>query len=199
MAQLKICKGCGHKYAPGPYDKPFQRWCGVDCGITVAREAQDKQRQKARSKAQKAERKQLQDRRKALKTKSAWTAEAQTAFNGYIRARDHGKPCISCGQYEQDRFTGGHFDCGHYRSTGAAAHLRFHTLNAHGQCKHCNRDLSGNVVEYRKGLIDRIGQDRVEQLENDNTIKSCDIEYLERLKKLFNKRARQYRNRRINQ
>ncbi len=29
---------------------------------------------------------------------------------------------------------GGGFDAGHYRSRGAAPHLRFYTLNIHGQC-----------------------------------------------------------------
>jgi len=56
----------------------------------------------------------------------------------------------------------------------------------------CNRDLSGAVVDYRISLIRRIGIDRVEQLECDNSIRKFDIEYLKRIKFLFNKKAKFY-------
>jgi hypothetical protein len=44
-------------------------------------------------------------------------------------------------------------------------------------------------VEYRVGLINRIGVEAVEALESDNTVKRFDVEYLQRLKKVFNRRA----------
>ena len=65
-------------------------------------------------------------------------------------------------------------------------------MNCHSQCVKCNRYLSGNVVEYRKGLIEKIGADRVLQLENDNSQLKFTIEYLKRVKKLFNYRKRLY-------
>ena len=85
-----------------------------------------------------------------------------------MRLRDAGKPCISCGRYEwqiPEHFTGGKVDCGHYRSVGACPELRFEPLNTHLQCKHCNRDLDGNVVEYRQGLLERIGPENLEWVE----------------------------------
>ena len=124
------------------------------------------------------------------KPRQKWLKEAQVAFNAYIRARDKGKPCISCGVHEQERFTGGHFDCGHYRSTGAAPHLRFNTDNAAGQCKRCNRDLSGNTVAMRLGMLARNREDRVLRIERDTTIRSYDIEYLTRIKRIFSRRAK---------
>ena len=57
------------------------------------------------------------------------------AVNKYIRLRDVGKECISCGTPLVAEQLGGGFDVGHYRSRGAAPHLRFYTLNIHGQCK----------------------------------------------------------------
>lgn len=128
----------------------------------------------------------------SLKTASDYIKEAQVAFNSYIRVRDKHKPCISCGCLPGDTVQGGKFDAGHYRSRGSASHLRYHLLNCHSQCVKCNRYLSGNVVEYRKGLIARIGAERVEQIEMGNNPRKFTIDYLKRVKKIFNYRKRLY-------
>ena len=49
--------------------------------------------------------------------------------------------------------------------------MRFVEDNAHGQCKYCNRHLSGNHVAYRAGLIARIGVTAVEFIEADATLR----------------------------
>lgn len=128
----------------------------------------------------------------SLKTASDYIKEAQVAFNSYIRVRDKHKQCISCGCLPGDTVQGGKFDAGHYRSRGSASHLRYHLLNCHSQCVKCNRYLSGNVVEYRKGLIARIGAERVEQIEVGNNPRKFTIDYLKRVKKIFNYRKRLY-------
>jgi len=128
----------------------------------------------------------------SLKTASDYIKEAQVAFNSYIRVRDKHKQCISCGCLPGDMVRGGTFDAGHYRSRGSASHLRYHLLNCHSQCVKCNRYLSGNVVEYRKGLIARIGAERVEQIEMGNNPRKFTIDYLKRVKKIFNYRKRLY-------
>jgi hypothetical protein len=104
--------------------------------------------------------------RERLKTRSDWMKDAQKAFNAWIRARDEDHPCISCGTYSWGgALTGGGWDCSHYRSIGANPELRFVELNAHKSCKRCNRDLSGNIVNYRIRLQQRIGGDLLEWLE----------------------------------
>ncbi|MBN0856195.1 recombination protein NinG, partial [Pseudomonas aeruginosa] len=50
--------------------------------------------------------------------------------------------------------------------------------------------MSGNAVEYRIHLIERIGLDRVERLEADNELRRFDIPYLQRIKSIFTRRAR---------
>ena len=97
------------------------------------------------------------------------SARLTFAFNAYIRARDADKPCICCGQPLGTGEVGGAYDCGHYRSTGSAAHLRFDERNAHAQRKVCNRWGAGRAVDYRIGLVARIGLEAVEALESDNT------------------------------
>ena len=132
------------------------------------------------------------EQKEKLKTAGDYIKEAQVAFNSYIRVRDKNKQCISCGCLPGDTVQGGKFDAGHYRSRGSASHLRYHLLNCHSQCVKCNRYLSGNVVEYRKGLIARIGAERVEQIEMGNNPRKFTIDYLKRVKKIFNYRKRLY-------
>ena len=81
--------------------------------------------------------------------------------------RDKDLSCISCGKPASN--TPNDWDAGHYRSVGSAPHLRFNVLNIHKQCKHCNQYLSGNIVMYRLGLIDRIGLAEVEKIEADQS------------------------------
>ncbi len=84
---------------------------------------------------------------------------AQSAFNAWIRKRDEGKGCISCGS--QNDIQGGHFySAGHY------SNLRFHEDNVHSQCMRCNYFLSGNLNEYRKNLENKIGIEKLLNLDH---------------------------------
>lgn len=147
------------------------------------------------STGRKIQRAEVKERKQKLKTLSDHNKEAQAAVNAYIRARDFGKPCISCGSTPEQK-RGGTMDAGHYRSRGAASHLRFNVLNIAGQCVRCNRYNSGNAVDFRIGLIERIGIDLVEKLESDNEPRKFDVDYLNRVKRIFNKRARWHKKRR---
>jgi len=85
---------------------------------------------------------------------------AVRAFNAFIRLRDRGKHCVSCAEPWNPQFQAGHFI-----TAGSCTALRFDERNCWGQCVRCNHYLSGHVAEYRKNLIDRIGQDQVDILE----------------------------------
>jgi hypothetical protein len=121
-------------------------------------------------------------RKQKLKTRSRWLREAQQAFNSFIRMRDMlaGHPCISSGRPLD--WSGNQTDAGHFRSVGSAPHLRFNEDNCHAQSKHDNQFLSGNAVEYRIGLIARIGLERVEALESDNSVRKWTIEELQAIR-----------------
>lgn len=95
--------------------------------------------------------------------RSHWIKKAQIAFNAWIRERDKGLPCISCGVADGV----GKRNAGHYRPAGLHTALRFDPKNCHGQCERCNTSLSGNLIEYRKGLLKKIGIDEVEKLETN--------------------------------
>ena len=176
-ARQRKCKNCGEPYTPW---STTQKACSPRCAQSIAQKAAERRRKR-----------ETREARQRLKTKSDHIKDCQRAFNRYIRARDRlrGLPCISCGDPLVKQKRGGMADCSHYRSVGAAPHLRFNTKNAALSCVKCNRWLSGNAVEYRVGLINRIGVEAVEALESDNTVKRFDVEYLQRLKKVFNRRA----------
>lgn len=151
--------------------RPLQYVCGFECAMQEGSI-------KAAILRVKNERKDTQERKARLLTRSDWIKRAQVAFNTYIRARDAKELCISCGKLLQAEAVGGGFDCGHYRSVGSAPHLRFNDHNAHGQCKQCNLWKSGNAVDYRLGLIQRIGLANVDILEADQCLRKYTIEGL---------------------
>ncbi|MEH0863889.1 recombination protein NinG [Phytobacter diazotrophicus] len=193
------CKVCGDWFHPA-FDNI--RWCCPEHGAAYAIRLREKEKAKAtarklkeKKEADKADRQRLRERRIALKTKSQWRTEAQEAFNRYVRLRDAGKPCISCGRMPEQKL-GGTMDCGHYRTRGAAAHLAFNLHNTAAQCVYCNRDRAGAQKAFELGLIERIGADRVEVLNNNNTARKFDIPYFQRIKSIFTSRARQLEKRR---
>ena len=173
--------------------------CSFECASAIGKEQTAKAREAAKQKAaqrqrteEKAGRQRRKAKRESFKTKAQWDKEAQSAFNRYIRIRDEGKECVSCGNPligKSNYLTGSAIDASHYRSRGAASHLKFNVFNVHSACTRCNRQLSGNAVEYRIRLVDRIGLKRVERLEADNAPRRFDVTYLKRVKAIFSRRA----------
>jgi hypothetical protein len=178
------CKACGTLFTRV---RPMQKACSVSCAVDLSKISAAK----AEAKQKKAERRQDKAKLDAMRTLPQLVKVAQSAFNAYVRARDAGKGCISCGNQLPIDAIGGAFDCGHYRSVGSSPHLRFDERNAHGQCKHCNRYLSGNHVEYRKGLIGRIGQENLESLECDQEARKYSKNELMALADDYRRRARE--------
>jgi hypothetical protein len=131
--------------------------------------------QEARERQHKQETKTRKDK---IKTKTEWLTEAQAAFNQYIRARDHGQGCISCGTNKQDI----QYHAGHYRTRKAAPQLRFDEAQVFLQCSSCNNHLSGNLINYRRELLNRIGQAEVDRIECDNSEARFTIEDAKKIK-----------------
>ena len=94
------------------------------------------------------------------------TKDAQQVFNKYIRTRDSDDgwfTCISCGQTKTTDL----MDCGHYVPVKNSSALRFDEYNCNGECKKCNGFDQFHLIGYRKNLINKIGQDMVEWLDNN--------------------------------
>lgn len=195
------CSGCGDRFdreLDGSINFGVLFFHKPECRIEYAVNNSKKLIEKGRKIRKTEQKKKDKVRLVELKTVGDYIKEAQTAVNKYVRLRDSNSSCISCGNTKAHKvgLTGHRYDAGHYRSRGAASHLRFNLLNIQKQCVFCNRNLSGNVVEYRKGLVKKIGLSRVELLEHDNKPRKFTVDYLKRVKFIFNKRAKFYEKRR---
>ena len=134
----------------------IQAFCNKDHYI----EYQVANKSKLVEKGRKIQRADIKKRKEELRPRSWYLKEAQKWFNKFIRLRDSGNPCISCG-----RSTGAKINAGHYRSVGSCPELRYEELNCHLQCEHCNSFKSGNIEHYRPRLIEKIGIEKVEWIE----------------------------------
>lgn len=190
MLKPKKCKDCGEEFQPF---KSMQPRC-YDCAREKGRKDTQKQLKREQEASRKAFNKETKLRKDKMKTRSEWMKDAQRAFNRFIRLRDYHEPCISCDKPSgttRRYLTGSSWDCGHYRSVGSAPELRFEELNAAKQCVKCNQHLSGNVVEYRKRLILKIGTDKLDWLEGPHEAKKYTVDDLKELKQKYAKLARE--------
>lgn len=147
LLRQRLCEACRVvKFRP---ERDNVTWCSPDCGVTVAT-------QRVAANEARAHRNALAN----VKPLSHWEAVTERVVNGLVLVRDADKPCISCGTW-----TTVMWQAGHYLSKGAHPELRFQLLNIHKQCHRCNVALSGNQIQYRIGLVPRIGVEAVEWLE----------------------------------
>lgn len=178
------CSVCRESFAP---ITPWAKACKPECAQALV----EKLKAQQKAKQQRQERAQDKIKREGMKTYPQLIREAQKAFNEAVRWRDRlaGHACISSGRPLD--WSGNATDCGHYRSTGSAPHLRFNFDNAHAQSKHDNQYKAGNAVDYRIGLIARIGLARVEALESDNTPRKWTHDELRTMKAEFQQMVRE--------
>ncbi|MBC2659793.1 recombination protein NinG [Pseudomonas sp. MSSRFD41] len=171
---------CGASFVPA---RLGQAVCSPACAILDA----PKNQEKARKALAQVERSEIKVRKEKLKSRAGHLREAQAAVNEYVRLRDAHLPCISCDSMpnDSDLMTGSRWDAGHYRSVGACPELRFEPLNIHRQCVKCNRNLSGNAVEYRIRLVQRIGAEKVAWLEGLHAPCKYTVEEIKAIKTKF--------------
>lgn len=126
-----------------------------------------------------------------LKTLSQYEKVARSVFQTFIRLRDKDLPCISCGAVNAK------MDAGHFFSAEAYSGIIFHEDNVNNQCHSCNRFLHGNFHEYKKGLIKKIGEQRVWELESIadfNRVRSYTREEYEEITKKYKDKIKQFKN-----
>ena len=172
MAKAKRCRVCRSEYRQ--YNSTVV-WCSPDCALELIKRKQHKEY-----------RAETKRRREAIKTHSDYVRLTQEAFNRFIRARDAGNGCMSCG-----RNTGAKMNAGHYKAVGSHPELRFNEINCHLQCEFCNSYKSGNPIEYRINLIAKIGEPLVLWLEGPHKALKPTIEELKWLRTYYSRRARE--------
>lgn len=177
----KKCRWCRDPFQPA---NSMQIVCDYKCAIKLAESTRVKREVKVKRTAQREAKQRITD-----SDRPYWIKRAQTAFNAWIRQRDTGLPCISCGVADGK----GKRNAGHYRPAGVNTALRFEPDNCHGQCERCNTSLSGNLIPYRKGLLLKIGAERLEWLESNHDIKRWSIDDLKAIEAEYKAKLRELR------
>lgn len=175
----KTCKHCGEKFKPA---MTTQKACSVKCALALAPAG----REKAEKAIQANARKEHAAQKEKVKPKGAHAREAQALVNEWIRLRDANEPCISCGRHHE-----GQYHAGHFRTVASAPELRFEPLNIHKQCAPCNNHLSGNIINYRPRLIEKIGLEAVEWLEGKHEPKRYTIADFQAIKAEYRVKIKQ--------
>ena len=187
--KAKTCKNpaCGVSFKPS--FSTAQKVCSWACGLAI----KDVNQERARKSLAQVERREIKVRKEKLKSRADHMRETQVAFNEFIRLRDAAHPCISCDSVSTDEglITGSRWDAGHYRSVGSCPELRFEPLNVHRQCVRCNRNLSGNAVEYRIRLVQRIGAEKLDWLEGPHEAQRYTVEELKAIKAKYRAMTRE--------
>jgi hypothetical protein len=140
------CKNCKNKFEAVRFN---QKFClDADCVRVWVEFEKTKQWKEKKQKMQ-----------QELETIQDYVKMTQIIFNKFIRLRDKGQVCISCQKKPLKE------NAGHYFNANNHWNVRFNELNVHLQCEHCNTYLSGNLIEYQRNLIHKIGIESYYELE----------------------------------
>ena len=173
----KKCRQCGDYFTPF---NTLQPCCSPRCAIEWSKSKEGSEH------VAKERRKETREKKQALDQSSRrwWLDEkrsgsAQYWCHRFIRLRDAGRGCISCGIHT------GQMHAGHYRTKAAAPELRLEPLNIHLQCSQCNNSKSGNLIEYRINLVLKIGAAKVAWLEGPHEPKHYTVDDLREIRDHF--------------
>lgn len=172
---MKTCKVCKSKFKP-TYSS-VQMVCSPKCAIEYS-----SSKKKAKTKNNKRILEKAQEDLNKAKSYQRVLLDARKYFQKWIRQRDEGKPCISCGSYSDK------VDAGHYFKAELYSGLIFNENNCHSQCRKCNRYLNGNESHFRIGLVDRYDEVFVQDLESikdANRLKKWSKEELTEIKNKY--------------
>lgn len=167
----------------------LQSVCSPLCAIAYTKILKEKESALKRKETAKLKK----EVKEKLKTKGEHFKELQTIFNKYIRLRDAGLNCVSCGCA-----INGIGHASHFFSVGACPNLRFNENNVHLSCHKCNVFLHGNLLGYRVGIVERIGEEGLRRLEsqkgepNKLTITEIDV-----LKKVYRQKINALTNNKL--
>jgi hypothetical protein len=153
--------GCGtlqliRHYGLGVNCKCYQNWL---LQTEEGRQVIEKRRISASKKLKAEKKKESREFKEKNKSIAKLKQEARKVFQQWIRIRDVDLLCVCCGQNSET------WDAGHYYKAELYSGVIFHEMNVNKQRVYCNKHLHGNEGEYRKGLIEKYGEDAVKELD----------------------------------
>lgn len=162
--------------------RQMQKACGPKCASLMV----EFRNCRTAERAAREDRRQTRAQIEAMKPRSYWVKRAQAAVNAWVRLRDEGKPCISCGT-----MTATAWHAGHFYSTAARPDLRFDTANIHKQCSQCNLYLSGNLIAYRLALPERIGIAELDRLDGPPSKERATVAVLREIEASYKRKTKE--------
>ena len=93
------------------------------------------------------------------KTRSYYVKQLDKVFSEYIRKRDDGKGCVTCGIKKPWQ----EMQACHYFSRGKYP-TRWHEDNVFSGCYRCNVLLKGAYTDYAMFMFDRFGAEKMQEL-----------------------------------
>ncbi len=173
--KTRKCKYCRQQFQP--YTTLQKNCFEPDCVTAWIQETKEKNWKKKKAKL-----------KMDLMTIQDYIKLAQQVFNKWINLRDKGLPCISCGKP-----INGRVNASHYFNANNHWNVRFNEFNVHSSCITCNQYLSGNLIEYRSRLINKIGIEQLTLLEAEaNKTRKFTIEELKEIINTYKKKIKQY-------
>jgi len=178
MIKSNPCKECGSIYHTAMYHKPRKEIKRSPIKPTVKRSLR-----LTKEDFSKEDKKKFNKAKAKRETRSGLVKKLDQAFSWYIRRRDDGIGCITCGVVKPWQEMQ---NC-HFYSRGRLP-TRWDETNCHSGCYRCNVLLKGNYINYTKYMIDRYGREYVDELEvkSRSDIKISSVELKEMIEK-YNK------------
>lgn len=157
------CKCCNQKFAVKYFN---QKFCMIEneCIKAFNEELKFKQAKERQKKINQIKRQNQKEKKEWHEKNDSYAkrlGKARKVFQYWVRLRDKDESCISCGNPNAELYDGGH-----YLKAENYSGLIFEPLNCNKQCRKCNYFLDGNELNYREGLIKKIGEEKVLLLEN---------------------------------
>ena len=142
------CKNCKQ-----PFERKRQNQivCSVECAYSLQSNRKEK-----------AEKIETKLKKEKLKTYTQKVNDVKKVFQKWIRNRDKDLPCISCGFILHTNI----YHAGHYKKSEIYRGVIFNEWNVNAQCIKCNLFQNGNEANYRTGLVRKIGEQKVKDLED---------------------------------
>ena len=183
-ARRKRCKSCKELFTP-TYST-VQMVCSTKCAYKYSKRLKEETKEKNDKALNVLEKEKLE-----RKTLTSLKNSLKQICHEYIRLRDKGKPCISCGTAWHPDFQAGHF----YKAELFSS-LKFNELNIHGQCVQCNIRKEGNLNDYELNLPKRITQyqfDILKSIANVDKISTYkwDREHLKNLRTYYRNKLKE--------
>lgn len=152
------CLKCKKRFEP---KNGNQVVCSIECARDKAKSDREKKDKEEIKHEKRETAKKKREQINKLKTYTQKLNDAKAIFQKWVRHRDGGLPCISCGATTSNPC----WDGGHYKKAELFRGVIFHEDNCSRQCRKCNFYNDGNESLYREGLIKKIGEYRVKELE----------------------------------